>query len=166
MRSKDKTVQNLPVADVDLFVPSCDARIPSMHPAELNDHIAIVKRDRADIYGNYFDELFRTDMERCAQRLDDKIRYGRSIRGVLSSVDEAPLPLRGCNSEMILQYILEQKNVTIQKVGQGKIPFQRMALVKNPVTSEVHTCFHKFCQSHMDPIISSPGIKKCTELNI
>ena len=153
-----------PMSNVELFVPSCDARIPSMHPAELNDHIAIVKRDRADIYGNYFDELFRTDLDRCAQRLDDKIRYGHSVRGISSVKEVIPLPLRGCNSEMILQYILELKNVTIQKVGQGKIPFQRMALVKNPVTSKVQTCFHKFCQSQMDPLINHPELKKCTDL--
>ena len=162
MYGKERLIAT-PLANVELFVPSCDARTPSMHPAEINDHIAIVKRTRADIYGNYFDELFRTDLDSCAQRLDDKIRYGRSIQGI-SSVDEVAIPLRGCNSEMILQYVLEQKNVTIEKVGQGKIPFQRMALVKNPVTSKVHTCFHKFCQSHTDPLINHPGIKKCTEL--
>jgi hypothetical protein len=164
MNRKDQTISTSPPANIELFIPSCDARVPPMHMAEVNDHIAIVKRDRADIYGNYFDELLRTDVDLCAQRLDDKIRYGRSIRGI-SSVDDVPLPLRGCNSEMILQFILEQKNVTIQKVGQGKIPFQRMALVKNPVTSKVHTCFHKFCQSYVDPLISHPALKKCVELN-
>ena len=154
-------------SDIELFVPSCDARVPSMHPMEINDHIAIVKRDRADIYGNYFDELFSTDMDKCAQRLDDTLRYGRSIPRVqgISAGDEEAFALRGCNSEMILQYILEQKNVTIQKVGQGKIPFQRMVLVKNPVTFEVQSCFHKYCQSHIDSFINPSGLKKCTTLN-
>ena len=165
------TSQNMTIltasSNVELFIPSCDARVPSMHPAEINDHISVVKRERADVYGNYFDELFRTDMDSCAQRLDDKIRFGRSIPRIKgSSVDEDPVPLRGCNSEMILRYILEQNNVTIQKVGQGKIPFQRMALVKNPETSKVHTCFHKYCQSHVDPLIIHPGIKMCKELTL
>ena len=139
--------------NIELYVPSCDARIPSMHPMEMNDHIAIVKRERADLYGNYFDELFRTDMGRCAQRLNDELRYGRSTT-----------PVRGCNSEMLLKYILETNNVTIQSMGQGKLPFQRMVFVKDPVTSKVNSCFHYFCQSHSDPLIIPPGMKKCTDI--
>jgi hypothetical protein len=146
---------------VELFIPSCDARVPSMHPMEINDHIMVLKRDRADVYGNYFDELFRTDMDRCAQRLDDGLRYGRVI-----PQSNLPVPSRGCNSEMILLYILEQNNVKTQKVGQGKIPFERMVFVKHPITSKVQSCFHYFCQSHVDPLIIPSGMEKCTELNV
>jgi hypothetical protein len=146
---------NASITSIDLFVPSCDARVPPLHPLEINDHIAVVKRDKADVYGFYFDELLNTDLDSCAQRLDDKLRYGRSI-----------LPTRGCNSEMILQFILEKNNVTIQKVGQGIIPFQRMAFVKLPNTSSVQSCFHKYCQSHLDPLTIPEGIVKCTELQM
>jgi hypothetical protein len=164
--TKKRAARRKPSPIPDLFVPSCDARVPSMHPMEINDHIAVVKRDKADVFGNYFDELFSIDMDRCAQRLDDKLRYGRSIPkgNGNSSLDKAPLPSRGCNSEMILQFILENKKISVQKVGQGKMPFQRMAFVKNPASSEVQSCFHKYCQSHIDPLIIPPGIAKCTEL--
>ena len=161
---------------VELFIPSCDARVPSMHPMEINDHIMIFKRDRADIYGNYWDELFRSDMDACAQRLDEELRYGRrlpllSTAGTISSIHDSavPVPLRGCNSEMILRYVLEQHNVTIRTVGQGKIPFERMVFVKHPVTLQVHPCFHYFCQSHVDPLIIPPdntGLGMCSELNL
>ena len=165
--STEMTIPTLSSSNVEFFIPSCDARVPAIHPMEINDHIAIVKRDRADIYGKYFDELFNTNLDGCAQRLDDGLRYGRMIprgKGGLS-IDNVPTPLRGCNSEMILQYILEQNNVTIQKVGQGRIPFERMAFVKNPGANKVHSCFHKYCQSHIDPLIIPAGIEKCTKWN-
>jgi hypothetical protein len=151
---------------IELFVPSCDARVPSMHPMEINDHIAIVKRNRADIFGKYFDELFMTDMDKCAKRLDDSVRYDRNIPGNKNRTfkdDEEPV-LRGCNSEMILRFILERKNVKVRQVGQGKVPFQRTMLVKNPVSLMVQSCFHKYCQSHIDPMIIPSEMKKCTEM--
>jgi hypothetical protein len=160
---------------VELFVPSCDARVPSMHPAEINDHIAIVARNKADILGNYFDQLFVSNVEACSERLDHAIRYGKHTKQT-QSIQQ---PVRGCNSEMILKYILDQNNVTIQYMGQGQIPFQRMALVDknnnmmNTTTiatttynenSKIQACFHKFCQSHIDPIMIHPGLQKCKDL--
>ena len=163
---------------VELYIPSCDARVPSMHPMEINDHILILKSDRADVYGNYFDELFRPNLlDDCAQRLEDTFRYGRVTRrntSETSSLDQVlplppllPEPVRGCNSEMILRYILlERYQVTMQTVGQAKMPFERTVLVQHPVTNAVRPCFHYFCQSHVDPLIVPPGLTKCTEMNL
>jgi hypothetical protein len=134
MVDNSMSVSSSPLAfnSIELFVPSCDARIPSMHPMEINDHIAIVKRERADLYGNYFDELFRTDMGRCAQRLNNELRYGRSIVSSLSSsaaAHQQPSPSRGCNSEMILKYIVERKDtISTDSVCEGSNHIQRSFL--------------------------------------
>lgn len=133
----------------DLYVLSCDARKPSMAPGEINDHIAIVSRNKADIFGNYYDELFATDLDACGLGLDGSVRNAG---------------MRGCNSEMILQWVLSQKNVSIHMVGQSLIPFQRSGLVKIP-DGNVEACFHKYCQSYDDGLLDA-GLKTCSSMTI
>jgi hypothetical protein len=170
LRSSATSTMNTTISNnnnIELFVPSCDARVPSMHPAEINDHIAVVSRNKADVFGKYFDQLFLTKIESCGDRLDDTIRYGKHAkRNNKNNNDRSKQmePIRGCNSEMILKYILEQNNVTIQYVGQGRIPFQRTALVQKNASEQIRTCFHKFCQSYYDPIVIHPELQKCKDL--
>jgi hypothetical protein len=128
----------------DLYVPSCNAREPPMVAGEINDHIAIVSREKAVIFGNYLDELFVADLDACAASMDASVRMNGK---------------RGCNSEMILQWVLQDKNVSIQKVEQKLIPFQRSAFVKMP-DDHVKACFHKHCQSHRDRL-SDAGLTMC-----
>ena len=131
----------------DLYVPSCDARDPALSPRELCDHIAIVARKKAAIFGNYFDELFDADLKSCAKAMPRKLKsYGK----------------RGCNSEMILKWITQQHRLRTRKVPQDLIPFERSAHVQRP-DGKILRCFHKFCQSKQDPLFVGQ-MRKCTEL--
>jgi len=132
----------------DVYALSCDARTPPMAQEEMCDHIAIFSRSKAGLYGNYFDTLFSTDMDACASSIDEHIRGKNG--------------LRGCNSEMIFKWILKKGGLSIQEVGQGLIPFQRSAMVKDPNDGSVFKCFHKYCQSHIDYLLDS-GMGLCKQ---
>ena len=136
----------------DIFVPSCDARVPPLHPLELNDHILISTRNSADIFGNYYSNLFQTDVKGCMDSLPVTLnRNGQ----------------RGCNSEMLLKWIADEKNVTVTKVSQSEVPFQRSANVKLSDGS-IMQCFHKFCQSKDLPLQFSDKNKDmqvCRKIN-
>ena len=141
-----------------VFIPSCDARKPPMHPLEINDHIAIATRNAASVYGEYFSILFRPNITlHCNQQLHE------------SSASQ--FRHRGCNSEMILKFALRQQQqlqqqqqdpFQIQFVGQGLIPMQRVAHVKTK-RGVVLTCFHKYCQS-VDRPFNDYGLQKCNSL--
>jgi hypothetical protein len=130
----------------DLYTLSCDARKPSMHPLEMNDHGVVVSRSKANLFGDYFDLLFEDDIQKCNEQLGDNFRKEG----------------RGCNSEMIMKWILKNRNVVTETVGQGMLPFQRSVHVKMP-GGEVQPCFHKFCRSHADPL-DDFGVKQCKTL--
>jgi len=127
----------------DLHVPSCDARIPPMHVAEINDHIAAVSREKVDMFGNYFDRLFSAKLDECENGLD--------------------LPLRGCNSEMILKWILRKGGIVTLEVGQDMIPFQRGANIETD--SGVTQCFHKYCQSQTNQLVDH-NIARCNDTHL
>ena len=133
---KDFNILKMAEKEGDIFVPSCDARDPPLHPLELNDHILISRRKSAEIFGNYYSTLFQTDVKGC--------------------MDSLPITLtsngqRGCNSEMLLKWIADEKNVTVTKVSQSEVPFQRSGNVKLSDGS-ITQCFHKFCQSKDLPL--------------
>jgi hypothetical protein len=113
----------------DLYTLSCDAREIPMHPLEMNDHGVVVSRSKANLFGDYFDLLFEDDIQKCNEQLDDDYRNNGT---------------RGCNSEMIMKWILESRNVVTETVGQGMLPFQRSVHVKMP-GGVVQPCLHKFC---------------------
>jgi hypothetical protein len=143
----DKVLGSCPCQD-HVYLPSCDARVPSLAAEEVNDHGLVVPRKLAGVFGNYMNELYSTDLGMCKATL-----------GIISGF----FGIRGCNSEMILRYIIESKhNMQIKHIGQGSIPFQRSAHVIGEDGS-VTTCFHKFCQSHEDPL-DTRDFKKCREL--
>jgi hypothetical protein len=131
----------------DLYTLSCDARDIPMHPLEMNDHGVVVSRSKANLFGDYFDLLFEHDINKCNEQLDKKYRDNGE---------------RGCNSEMIMKWILKSRNVVTKTVGQGMLPFQRSVHVKMP-GGVVQPCFHKYCKSHDDPL-GDFGVKKCTSL--
>jgi hypothetical protein len=132
---------------VDIYVPACDARVPAMAPEELNDHFIIAGRGSANTFGTYFSTLFQTDLKACSNQISSYNRAGGK---------------RGCNSEMILKYILKRNGLKVGLLGQSEVPFQRSV---NVVTKEgtITQCFHKFCQSKNRPLII-PSIRKCTKL--
>ena len=130
----------LAIGDHDVYVPACDARNIPHHPQEINDHILIAKRSFANVFGNYYSILFETDTQECKGRLGFRDR--------------------GCNSEMLLKFVMEKSGIVAGRVGQGLIPFQRSVQFKLPDgTSKV--CFHKFCQSVQDPLVADSNIDLC-----
>ncbi|GFH53889.1 hypothetical protein CTEN210_10365 [Chaetoceros tenuissimus] len=149
---KEFDIRNLIAKGGDIFIPACDARDPPLQPSEINDHILVSRRDTADVFGNYYSELSKRDVKACMKLLpDDLTKVGK----------------RGCNSEMLLKWIVDERNITVTKLGQSKIPFQRSANVKLPDGSNV-PCFHKFCQSRKHPLTftnESNAIKICKQID-
>jgi hypothetical protein len=129
----------------DAFVLSCDARVPRMLPQEINDHAIIVSREKAHVLGKYYTSLFKANLEACAQ-----------------SVKEAMGTQRGCNSEMILKWILKENSIRVKEVPQSLIPFQRSVNVLKD--GHVFPCFHKYCQSQDAPLIADSSVKACKTL--
>jgi len=129
----------------DLYVLSCDARLPPLWPEEINDHGSVVSRRKAELFGKYFTHLFHADIAGCNKKLAQKQGGGF-----------------GCNSEMILKTVLTQDGVSTKLVGQGLIPFQRSLHVKKP-GGGVAPCFHKYCQSHSEGLASF-GIQRCKQM--
>ncbi|KAL7568727.1 hypothetical protein ACA910_021721 [Epithemia clementina (nom. ined.)] len=140
-------LQQRPEADV--FIPSCNARNPPLHPMEINDHIAITKRNAAAFFGDYFSVLFRPNViADCAALLQKT--YGITFKD------------RGCNSEMILKYALQKDGYKIKYVYQNYVPMQRVAHVQTKEGLE--TCFHKYCQSEKGRL-GDHGLRKCSLVN-
>jgi len=134
----------------DVFVPSCDARDPPMDEHEICDHLLISRRDIADIFGNYYSKLFETDTKECMDHLTEGLRQGGK---------------RGCNSEMLLKWMIEKNGAIITTVGQGLMPFQRTANVRLPDGSNLQ-CFHEFCQSKEDRLdMSITNIQQCKTID-
>jgi hypothetical protein len=140
---------------VDAYLLSCDASASPMHPLEINDHGGLYSRKAAGIYGEYWKALLQDGvMEQCAAQLDGAFRKQR-----------------GCNSEMLLRWILlhhhhhqKQFNLTnLQTVGQALLPFQRAVHVRMP-DGTVQACFHKYCQSQQDRLMTNITLKECKEL--
>ncbi|GFH53903.1 hypothetical protein CTEN210_10379 [Chaetoceros tenuissimus] len=149
---KEFDIRNLLSKGGDIFIPACDARDPPLQPSEINDHILVSRRDTADVFGNYYSELSKRDVKGCMKLLPDDLTKGGK---------------RGCNSEMLLKWIVDERNITVTKLGQSKIPFQRSANVKLPDGSNV-PCFHKFCQSRKHPLTftnESNAIKICKQID-
>lgn len=131
----------------DAFALSCDARVPPLEASEMNDHGIIVRRDKAKLFGDYYSELFKTDLDACAKRLPRSLRQEGK---------------RGCNSEMLLKFIVDQHKLKVHKVGQAEIPFQRSLNVARK-DGTIGKCFHKVCQSRKNKL-GDHGIKMCTDL--
>jgi hypothetical protein len=151
---EDFDLDGLLKVEGDVHVLACDARVPPMAPSEMNDHGLIVARKFADLFGKYYEKLFQTNLTACRDSLPPK----------LHGYDRNKGPTRGCNSEMILKWILEHADgIRIRTVGQGKIPFQRGAHV-DLGNGKVETCFHKYCQSREDPL-DDPDHRTCSSLD-
>ena len=121
-----------------------------MESNELNDHILISRRKAADIFGNYYSRLFNINLKACMARLPEKITKKGS---------------RGCSSEMLLKWIVEDEGLEVEQVSQGRVPFQRSANIKLPDGLN-HQCFHKFCQSQNQPLRLEPEnshLQKCAD---
>ena len=145
-------IRNLDDKDGDIYIPSCNARDPPMAPSELNDHILISKRQVSDLFGNYYKTLHSINVTKCMEQLPD----------ALTKKDNQGYK-RGCNSEMLLKYVIEENNINVTKVPQSEIPFQRSANVNIPGKPHIQ-CFHKFCQSQESPL-NTTNMKKCADID-
>ena len=128
----------------DTYLLSCDAKEPPLTLDEVNDHIIIASRNVASHFGMYFTNLFKYNLEKCNSLIRTRLGH-----------------LRGCNSEMILKWMIKQKNISVLKVGQKFIPFQRAARVRQG--QNVTLCIHKHCQSHENRL-EDKGIKNCSDI--
>ena len=134
----------------DLFVPSCDARDPPFERNEINDHIIISRRKAAEVFGHYFSNMFGVDLKACMNELPKTLSKRKS---------------RGCNSEMLLKWIIEKEDLTVKEVGQGIVPFQRSVNIRKPMGSN-RQCYHKYCQSKGDSIEKKgDSIQKCKDID-
>ena len=142
-----KIIATDPTADA--YILSCDARDPLMLPPEINDHGILVKREKADILGAYVTAMVNSDLHKCH-----------------ASVEEWLGKDRGCNSEMILRFLLESNNVKVKLVPQSVFPFERSVLIdgKSSGDDKNFYCLHKFCQSVDAPLEIPSNIESCKKL--
>ena len=124
----------------DVFVLACDARKPPLHPDEINDHGLVASRDVADVFGLYLSRLLDYDVDDCQKQMTQ------------------PMGERGCNSEMLLKWVIEKENLVVKRVGQNLIPFQRSMHLN--LNGRIVECFHKYCKSTKDNL-DDFGIQQC-----
>lgn len=133
--------------DADVFIPSCDARVPRMLKSEVNDHLLISRRGTAGIFGEYYSRLFEIDLDDC-----------KAHCGLPRS--------RGCNSEMLLKHVMGRAGLNVTGVPQSAVPFQRSALVRGE-DGAARLCFHKFCQSQAAPLdLAGVDVPRCREVRL
>jgi hypothetical protein len=129
----------------DVYLLSCDARDPPLHPDEINDHGLVAKRKVADIFGFYLSRLLKSNVDECRERMIQ------------------PLGERGCNSEMLLKWVIGKESLNVKKVGQYLLPFQRsMHLDLNGTVVE---CFHKYCKS-VENNLGDFGMQRCKNIKL
>ena len=62
-------------------------------------------------------------------------------------------------SEELLKWKLDASNVTVVRVGQRMLPFQRSLRVRT--TENIEVCLHKYCQSKTQKM-PGKGLQLCT----
>jgi len=146
---KDFNLQKLIATnpDADAYVLSCDMRDPPMIANEYNDHGIVIKRNKAHIIGRYFDQILRTDLEGCHKSVE-----------MMVPTDT------GCNSGMLLYWIMNQNNVTVQPVSQSVFPIERVLNLSYNNTREI--CIHRYCQSMESPLKIPDTLRHCRDLEM
>ena len=147
----DFNIDHLYKKDGDIFLPSCDARPLPMEPSEINDHILVSTRKVADLFGNYYTTLNKSNTTKCMIQLPDRLAKKKGKYR------------RGCNSEMLLKFVLEENKINAIMLPQSELPFQRSANVNIPNMRGIQ-CFHKFCQSKDSPM-DTKKIKNCADID-
>ncbi|GAX23943.1 hypothetical protein FisN_20Hu151 [Fistulifera solaris] len=137
----------------DVFLPSCDKRDPPLHPLEVNDHGLITRRAVAEVFGRYFSGFFQFDVDACVANLAND--FTEELKG-------------GCSAEMMLKWTADTHNITITKLGQRHMPFQRFARVQM-MNGSITECFYEYCQSRYDGLIfgsKHANTKTCLALGV
>ena len=133
--------------DADAYVLSCDMRDPPMIANEYNDYGIVIKRNKAHIIGKYFDEILKTNLEGCHKSVETMVPKDT-----------------GCNSGMILYWIMSQNNVMVQPVSQSVFPIERVLTLSYNNTREI--CIHRYCQSQESPLKIPDNLRNCKDLEI
>ena len=142
----------------DVYLLSCDARVPTLSPDEINDHGLVVHRKVAETFGLYLTRLLESDIEACKNRM-----HKPSWEKVLPKFARDAVGERGCNSEMLLKWQIDLAKLQVLKVGQRLIPFQRSMHLN--LNGKVVDCFHKYCKSFQDDLGDS-GFQRCSAIKI
>ena len=123
----------------DVYILSCDDRTPRggppMLPSEINDHVQLFVRERADFFGRFYSTLLHTDVQAC--QVTQQMKGGGTRQ-------------RRCMSEELLKWFLQRENVSVVRVNQQDLPLQRSAhvVVAEQASGEsVIECGHKYCNS-------------------
>ncbi|MGK3747377.1 MAG: hypothetical protein ACI90V_014241, partial [Bacillariaceae sp.] len=140
-----KVIATNPSADA--YVLSCDLRDPPIIANEYNDYGIIIKRKKAAVVGRYFDQILKADLDACHD----------SVKGMAPNNT-------GCNSGMLFYWIMEQNNVTVQRVPQSLFPIERAVNVAINKTSSV--CIHRYCQSKEDPLHVPDNLQICSNIKL
>merc|ERR1712086_527478 len=105
-----------------------------------------MKRKKASIIGRYFDQLLKTDLEACH----------KSVKGMVPANT-------GCNSGMLFYWIMQQNNVTVQRVSQSVFPIERTLNIKMKNNTE-QSCIHRMCQSRESPLQIPNNLESCDKM--
>jgi hypothetical protein len=137
-----KLVATNPSADA--YVLSCDLRDPPLASAEYADYGIVIKREKAGVIGRYFKQILQADA------------CHKSVQGIVANQT-------GCNRGMLLYWILQHNNVTVQQVPQSLLPFERAMFLKlSP--NETELCIHNYCQSKQSPLDIPERIRRCEDV--
>jgi len=129
----------------DVYLLACDARKPPLHPDEINDHGLVAKRSAADVFGLYLSRLLQFDVDECRKQMT------------------RPMGDRGCNSEMLLKWVMEKESLDVRRVGQKLLPFQRSMHLN--LNGRIVECFHKYCKSSKDNL-EDFGVQRCKNIQL
>jgi hypothetical protein len=141
-----KLIATNPTADA--YVLSCDVREPPATPVQYNDHGIVIKREKAAVVGRYFKKLLTTNLNECH----------RSVQGIAPNNT-------GCDHEMLFYWILTENNITVQRVPQSLLPFER-SMVLAYKHGKTETCIHRYCQSQEAPLKLPSNLKICRDMEV
>mmetsp|Transcript_24076 Transcript_24076/g.66737 ORF Transcript_24076/g.66737 Transcript_24076/m.66737 type:complete len:904 (+) Transcript_24076:70-2781(+) len=138
-----KLIDTNPFADA--YVLSCDMRDPPSIANEYNDYAIVIKRKKAAVVGKYFEQLLKTDLDACHA----------SVSGMVPEET-------GCNTGMLLYWILRENHVVVEEVPQSVFPIERVMNLSVNKTRTV--CIDKYCQSKDSPLAIPDNLKFCSEM--
>ena len=154
--------------DAHGFALSCDARVPPLQPSEINDHAMLLTRERAHFLGRFYTTVILGGQSRaCSVQKRSGVQFPCwQLRGGVATRGERCVS--SCNSEELMQYALSRAGLRIHLVGQALLPFERSSHVLLPPHHSARRttrCFHKLCQSHVQPLSLPPERGLCSALD-
>ncbi|VEU36298.1 unnamed protein product [Pseudo-nitzschia multistriata] len=144
----EKLIATNPQADA--YVVSCDIRHQKdsqIIENEYSDYGIVIKREKATLLGKYFTHILRTDLNACHESVKDMVP-----------------PDTGCNSGMLLYWIMKEHDVKVQRVAQSVFPIERAFNLNLNQTTQ--RCIHRYCQSKEAPLQIPDDLPICSNLEL